>query len=138
MSGWYLCTNISSAVDAYDAMGVVPGPGDAGCTAAQRIMKLSAVPGSIIQECYDRTLASIDTNSADADRVEAAYSSLMGDSRKSYDAKLLTDMFVPGMNLYSICTFLNRFSFWACLDIYIYIERVSFYRDCKFDDSAIG
>eukprot|EP00434_Breviolum_minutum_P031810 symbB.v1.2.028135.t1/scaffold2948.1/size94957/7 len=59
MSGWYLCADLTSAVDAYDVLGVEPGPADAQHTPLQRIMALSQVRGgSSAQELARSRVAS--------------------------------------------------------------------------------
>lgn len=56
MSGWYLCADLTSAVDAYDVLGVEPGPADAQHTPLQRIMALSQVRSKRLTECYNSTI----------------------------------------------------------------------------------
>lgn len=91
MSGWYLCTNLSGAVDAYDLLGVWPGPGDIKHTRLTRIMTLSALPDSAIQECYERTMNAVGKESREAEHIDSAYNSLQRGVRREYDAKLLAD-----------------------------------------------
>lgn len=88
MSGWYQNYTISNAIDAYDALGVLPGP-DSAHTPLQRIVALSLVPNSIIKECYEHTMESIGQTSPEAHLVDSAYASLQGDARGLYDMKLV-------------------------------------------------
>ena len=89
MAEWHLCTNMLNAVDNYDLLGVRPGPDESRCTPLQRIMRLSTVPEERIDECYRHTIEAVGMDSAQAKRIISAYSSLQGDARSAYDAKLL-------------------------------------------------
>ena len=89
MSEWYLCTNMFHAVDAYDQLGVPPGPSDLGSTPIQRVMKLSTVPKQHIDDCYARTMESVEKDSNEAKQIAEAYALLQGEARKAYDMKLL-------------------------------------------------
>ncbi|CAK9047525.1 unnamed protein product, partial [Durusdinium trenchii] len=89
MSEWYLCTNMFYAVDAYDQLGVPPGPSDLGSTPIQRVMKLSTVPKQHIDDCYARTMESVEKDSNEAKQIAEAYALLQGEARKAYDMKLL-------------------------------------------------
>lgn len=91
MSEWYRCVDMNAAADAYDLLGVPPGPNDESGTPLQRVMKLSAVAMDTIHDCYVRTLGSVNADSAEAKQVEMAYSSLQGDGRREYDIKLIAD-----------------------------------------------
>ena len=89
MSGWYLCADLTSAVDAYDVLGVEPGPADAQHTPLQRIMALSQVRSKRLTECYNSTIQHIGENSTLAQCAMEAYGLLSGSARSSYDMKLL-------------------------------------------------
>ena len=89
MSEWYLCANMFHAVDAYDQLGVPPGPSDLGSTPIQRVMKLSTVPKQHIDDCYARTMESVEKDSNEAKQIAEAYALLQGEARKAYDMKLL-------------------------------------------------
>ena len=91
MSESYLCTNILTAVDSYDLLGVPPGPDGSSLTPLQRVMELSMVAQDTIHECYVRTKGSVIPDSAEARQVEMAYVLLQGDGRHGYDIKLLAD-----------------------------------------------
>ena len=87
MLGWYLCADVKSAVDAYDMLGVQPGPDDAQHTPFQRAMQLSTVPMKTITKCYHQTLQSIGEDAQQALCIHEAYTKLQGKSRESYDVQ---------------------------------------------------
>ena len=91
MPGWYQCADVLSAVDAYDALGVEPGPADAGYSPLQRSMHLSTVSTKIITQCYNRTMQCVGGNTEQARCVIKYYDMLQGKSRESYDMRRFRD-----------------------------------------------
>ena len=91
MSGWYRCADLSAAVDAYDALGVEPGPATAGYTPFQRVAHLSSVPMKTITKCYARTLQDVGDNTELANFVFQYYGMLQGKAREAYDLQRYKD-----------------------------------------------
>lgn len=91
MASWYRCADVKSAVDAYDALGVEPGPATAGYTPLQRSSALSLVSAKHITECFHRTLHFLGDDSERAVRVSQYYAMLQGKARQTYDMKLMKE-----------------------------------------------
>lgn len=91
MANWYRCADVKSAVDAYDALGVEPGPATAGYTPLQRSSALSMVSEKHITECFHRTLQFLGDDSERAVRVSQYYAMLQGKTRQTYDMKLMKE-----------------------------------------------
>ena len=111
MPGWYQCADVLSAVYAYDALGVEPGPADAGYSPLQRSMHLSTVSTKIITQCYNRTMQCVGENTEQARCVIKYYDMLQGKSRESYDMRRFRDNTQAHTQKYSKCIVLIHFEY---------------------------
>ena len=121
MAGWYP-PNIAKGIDAYDVLGVEPGP--AHCHPMERCMQLSTKSCETIDFCFNKTMEVVDGGSQEAEQVASAYNSLRGDARREYDRKLLAAASVTQLaEKYSICNVLLWF-------VYIFALEINFKQIC--------